>query len=282
MLKKFKLKPIKLVLNGKTISLTGDNINIDSNNFSVDEEGNMICKNANVSGTITTGGDENFPEFKSIAEGRELSIYPCGINMEDEKGTAYMSTNTLQISSDTLTNGGLFYTVDGSQFIIYSETGNQMIFLANSSSTIRNGNNDTALQLADDGAYFKGGNNVYINGYRVLTSTSDEKLKNNIKETNITALDLIKRISHKQFDWKENNYHQSIGYIAQELEKINKDFVVKDNIKDENNNNIDGKYNYQVNILPLLATTTKAMQELSEKVEQLQKEVKELKGGQDK
>ena len=41
MLNKFKLKPIKLVLNGKTINLTGDSINIDSNNFSVDEEGNM-------------------------------------------------------------------------------------------------------------------------------------------------------------------------------------------------------------------------------------------------
>ena len=43
---------IKYLLNGKELNLTGDNIKIKSNNFNVDEEGNLICKNATVEGTI--------------------------------------------------------------------------------------------------------------------------------------------------------------------------------------------------------------------------------------
>lgn len=44
----------KISLEGKEIDLTGDNVTITSNNFSVDEEGNIVCKNA-----LITGGEIN-------------------------------------------------------------------------------------------------------------------------------------------------------------------------------------------------------------------------------
>lgn len=44
--------PIRFHLNGKQIDLTGDNVTIKSNNFNVDKEGNIICKNATIQGTI--------------------------------------------------------------------------------------------------------------------------------------------------------------------------------------------------------------------------------------
>lgn len=44
----------KVSLEGKEIDLTGDNVTITSNNFSVDEEGNIVCKNA-----LITGGEIN-------------------------------------------------------------------------------------------------------------------------------------------------------------------------------------------------------------------------------
>lgn len=40
----------KSVLNGKEINLTGDNTIIKSTNFNVDKDGNMTCKNANITG----------------------------------------------------------------------------------------------------------------------------------------------------------------------------------------------------------------------------------------
>ena len=50
-LKKFKLKQAKSLLDGKEINLTDDNTIITSNNFSVDKDGNMVCNGA----TFTVG-----------------------------------------------------------------------------------------------------------------------------------------------------------------------------------------------------------------------------------
>ena len=92
-------------------------------------------------------------------------------------------------------------------------------------------------------------------------------MKKNIKESNINAIDEIKKIKHYSFDWKENNKHINNGYIAQELEKIDKDLVIK---------NKDEKALYQIDILNLLSLTTKAIQEQQEQIESLQKQVSEL------
>lgn len=49
---------IKFHLNGKQLDLTGDNIIIKSDNFNVDTEGNLICKNATIQGTINSVNGE--------------------------------------------------------------------------------------------------------------------------------------------------------------------------------------------------------------------------------
>ena len=49
-LNKYRLKQIKLVLNGKEINLTGDNVVIKSDKFNVDKNGNLTCSNATISG----------------------------------------------------------------------------------------------------------------------------------------------------------------------------------------------------------------------------------------
>ena len=93
MLKKFKLKPIKLVLNGKTINLTGDNINIDSNNFSVDGEGNMTCSNANITGgELNLGAQVGDILFKTYVPGTNISteIAPNGLIVHSNNETDYM------------------------------------------------------------------------------------------------------------------------------------------------------------------------------------------------
>ncbi len=109
---------------------------------------------------------------------------------------------------------------------------------------------------------------VYIDGYKVLTNTSDGRLKKDIYNSLISALDTVAQIKHRQFTWKKDNIHEDIGYIAQELEEINPNYVHKNAQYDEDGNIID--YTYQVNLLPILATATKAIQELNTKVNEQQ------------
>ena len=102
------------------------------------------------------------------------------------------------------------------------------------------------------------------------SAVSDERLKENIKSTKLDALERIKKINHIQFDWKNTKEHEEIGYIAQELEKIDKNYV----FKIPNPKNDDMKYT--VRELAILATTTKAVQELNEKVEKQEKIINKL------
>ena len=110
---------------------------------------------------------------------------------------------------------------------------------------------------------------VYIKGYQVQTNTSDGRLKHNIKNTDINALDRIKQLKHRQFIWNKDNKQEQIGYIAQELEQVDENYVTKNPQYDEEGNVIDNLY--QVNLLPILATATKAIQELEDKLEEKEK-----------
>ena len=104
--------------------------------------------------------------------------------------------------------------------------------------------------------------NVYVEGNVYADNiSSDMNLKKNIKDSKINALETIKKIQHKTFDWKANNKHEENGYIAQELEKINNNLVEKVNI--------GGEEKYYLNLKNIVALSTKAIQELAEEVEEL-------------
>ena len=77
------------------------------------------------------------------------------------------------------------------------------------------------------------------------------------------------KIKHKQFDKEDDGKHYDIGYIAQEMEMLDPNFVIirpqKDNIEER----------YYINELPIIATATKAIQEQQEMIEQLQEKDKQ-------
>ena len=114
--------------------------------------------------------------------------------------------------------------------------------------------------------FSRGQNNLYadlyINGAIVQTQTSDGRLKHDIQSCEINAIDRIMQIKHRMFKWNKDNKEEQIGYIAQELEEIDPNYVIKNPQYDEEGEIID--YLYQVNILPILSTCTKAIQELKE------------------
>lgn len=116
----------------------------------------------------------------------------------------------------------------------------------------------------------------YINGTgtQLAAWSSDKSLKKNIKNTEITALELLMKIQHKQFDWKTTGQHQAIGYIANQLQNINEDFVIEVPQK-------DGQVLLQVDektIIPLLSKAIQEQQQIinnmQERLEKLEKTVK--------
>lgn len=108
--------------------------------------------------------------------------------------------------------------------------------------------------------------NVYANNI-----SSDRRIKDNIKDCDIKALDIINKIQHKQFDKKDDGKHYNIGYIAQDMEEIDPNFI----IKREKTDTLEERY--YINELPIIATLSKAIQELLQQVEALQNEIKVLK-----
>lgn len=64
--------------------------------------------------------------------------------------------------------------------------------------------------------------NLYAN---LVGTPSDERLKDNIMDSTVDALQTIMAMQMHSFDWIENGEHESIGLIAQEVEAIAPDLV---------------------------------------------------------
>ena len=102
--------------------------------------------------------------------------------------------------------------------------------------------------------------------YGVDVWISDKRLKNSIENTKINALNIVKQIKHYQFKYNNGNETIKIGYVADNLEEIDKQMIFEsgeDKIKQP-------KESY---LIPILS---KAIQELNDKVEKLEKKILEL------
>lgn len=104
-------------------------------------------------------------------------------------------------------------------------------------------------------------------------STSDIRLKENIKESTVSGLELINKIPLYEFDWKQQGTHQKIGFIADYLEKIDSNLAIGGRTQDENGNPVYKS----VNTFYLQGFEIKAIQELSQQNKELKKEINLLK-----
>ena len=104
---------------------------------------------------------------------------------------------------------------------------------------------------------------------RFYSTTSDARLKKDIKPCEYKALDLIDNFKFKSFNWKhreqlEEKPFTEIGLIAQDVEKISKNFV-----------STAGEYK-TLNQFNLLTYSLKAIQELSTENQQLKSQLSEM------
>lgn len=104
-------------------------------------------------------------------------------------------------------------------------------------------------------------------------AVSDIRLKENIKNSETDALETVNRMKVRQFDWKERmgGWHQDIGFVADELEEIDPNLALGGGY--DENGEMDIK---QINSPYLLNYAIKAIQELSAKVDEQEKRIKEL------
>ena len=96
-----------------------------------------------------------------------------------------------------------------------------------------------------------------------IDRASDKRLKENILPTKIKAMDIINKLDMVEFDFIENHKHEEVGLIAQEVEKIIPQAISRNPDNEDDFLHID--YN---TFVPYLI---KAIQELNQKVERLEK-----------
>lgn len=120
----------------------------------------------------------------------------------------------------------------------------------------------------------KWGGSGFSTDYLYTTSqVSDIRLKENIENSETDALETVNQMKVRQFDWKERmgGWHQNIGFVADELEEIDPNLALGGGY--DENGEMDIK---QINSPYLLNYAIKAIQELSAKVGEQEKRIKEL------
>lgn len=100
----------------------------------------------------------------------------------------------------------------------------------------------------------------------ITNSASDPKLKYDIKDSKVNALDILSKIKLHSFNWKVDDTHWDVGFIAPELYDIDKNLAIPP---------LDDESTWGVNDFYLVGVLTKAIQELTRRVNDLERRLNE-------
>lgn len=220
---------------------TAASINFSNNKVSINSAGLNVDNGAtfgaaiSVSGSITANGSVRFIDYYSESTGDGNTRRAVSSSVIDGLKVGYLKSKTNSSTSKK-------------QFCVMGQWGKEDDF----------GNATT-----------KGS---WTTGYILIDSTSDVRLKKNIKNTDISALPIINQMKVRQFDWKETGVHQQLGLVADELDKFDPLLTVGGGYE------ADGSmYVKQIDRLLLTEYAIKGIQEQQDEIVELQKENKELK-----
>ena len=197
-------------------------------------------------GAATGTGDENFFSFYNANNG----IIPLAI--DGNFGNIYVGYNVGGSGSNTAVGIYLGEKVAGNRAFIYhgdSYAGSIWI------------------QTRLDGSW-----KWFSLGRVCSTALSDIRLKGNIRDTEVeNATKVIESMKIRSFERKDSHKKYKIGFIADELEQLDPNLV-------DGGGEVDGHPYYKsVNNLQMLAYVVKSMQELNQRVSELEKENEKLK-----
>ena len=237
----------KISLAGKTIALTSDDITINSTNFNVDKNGNVVANNATFnSGTFK--GDLDTSENCKV--GNDLYI---GQNQD---------TSDLDIKHIWFDTRQHIYRVH-TTFNGLTVLGDDVLHLKI--------DDDTDIQLHDGRIAFRPEGNTEMqleDGYIWMADdpviSSDERLKENIKDIDTSWIDEIKI---KEFAYKRTPDKKRVGVIAQDyVDKEYADYFLE----------IDRDGYYAIRYNDITNALIKYCQELKQRVDTLEAKLKEM------
>lgn len=213
-------------------------------------------------GTLTLGGDNNINGIAVILDengNKKASLEDVGIRLYgNRKEIGRIGTANLVGSVVT----GLAFNLENSASYAswaYRETSNASGYTQKMFLSLRS---DTGVS---QGLYLY--TDLYMNSYEIH-GASDERLKKNIKESEINALATINSIETYSYDWIESGKHEKVGFIAQQMETVVEELV-----------HIEEKTNaYSINEIGLIPYLVKAVQELSKEVMELKEEIASMNG----
>lgn len=226
---------------GSKIALnTPGKLTINAGNFRLDNQGNMTCSNANI-----TGGN----------------IFLTGEEAQNPKFTIRSSTNNNILMS--ILPVALYFERNGSRIIqINAALSSPLISLFNRNNTsLKNQISSDFIEISN------GSTKTTITPTSVTPGSLEESKKNFEKLDN--ALNIIKNTDIYRYNFKDetNETKKHIGFV------IGKDYNYSHDIT-----GIDGNgKEVGADLYSMVSVCFKAIQEQQEIIEQLQKEIKELK-----
>lgn len=115
------------------------------------------------------------------------------------------------------------------------------------------------------------GATAYLTYTFYYDAASDKRLKENFSECEVSALDAVSAMPVCSFTWKDTGVHQPLGLVADDIEKIDPLLVLGGGYNEDGSMNVK-----QIDRLLLTEYAIKAIQELSAKVDEQEKRIKEL------
>ena len=221
--------------------------------------------------TMTPDGTVTVHDNPNISEGEVVTNIPSftvlGPNGE-----------TTNIFSDGIETGGNVYANKAYVHVPTLGAGNESPVVASAEGDVGSYDTETVdlINVIDSSSTATTNMWMFIhtsefNSYGVNLWVSDRSLKYDIEDSTVNALDIIKGIRHRSFKWLSNMNRVDNGYIAQELENVipGSTYGVPQD---------DGNELLQINEPVIVPYLSKAIQELSAKVDALEARLAELEG----
>lgn len=115
------------------------------------------------------------------------------------------------------------------------------------------------------------GEKTYLTYTFYYDAASDKRLKEDISECQVNALNAVCAMPVCSFNWKETGVHQPLGLVADDIEKIDPLLALGGGENEDGSMNIK-----QIDRLLLTEYAIKAIQELNAKVDEQEKRIKKL------
>lgn len=286
-------------------SITGGSINIGGK-FIVDSNGNFIATNGSLTGTVNASSltakqyykiyDSNGKNERTFVSwsGSMLSFGLVSQNGSNEAEIQILpGSRTVTFNGDIGATQGTIYAgsidatgslsvrktarMDILTFYDYQQdtlpTASDMIYRRPIASAASNNGRVAFLQGAS-------GNKISIRAQygksdfssaTFTASSSDIRLKEDVKDSSVNALSKIMKIQIREFKWKQTGIHQKLGCVADELELIDPLLTVGGGYDDDGTMNVKS-----IDTLLLSEYAIKGIQELYKQNKQQQKRIEYL------